>query len=133
MSELLIHDAPHFAMVTVLDVSDIEHFARAGHEYHQVCAMRPFVHRCQLAMSLCSRIFGIPIEDIKAQAPRQIGRAPAIVEMRQKWMAFARVVSLDSDVVNSWKRIGHAFDRHHATVIHATHKYGDQIATALRS
>jgi hypothetical protein len=86
--------------------------------------------RTSLAMKIGAEAFGVPIEVL--QGPRNQKQAD-ISEMRQKLMAFVRVVSLSvhPERPNAFKQIARAFNRKHPCIIHATHKYGSQITAAL--
>lgn len=90
------------------------------------------ISRTPLAVKIGAEAFGIPVEILKE--PRNHKKAGReIVETRQKLMAFARVVSfaVHPDRPNPFKQIAAAFNRKHSCIIHATHKYGSEIAAAL--
>ena len=54
-----------------------------------------------------------------------------LATIRQQLMAFARVASFETEVINSWNGIGRVFHRDHATVVYAVKKYGRALCGAL--
>jgi chromosomal replication initiation ATPase DnaA len=126
--DLLEHPAaPEFFIRRFLSDIEEECFRTMATKYWETCATRRGFDRCQIALRVGAKGLDISIDSLHERR-----RCKALVEPRQKLMAFSRIVSLETDIVNSWKGIGRAFKRDHATVIHATHKYGDQISSALR-
>lgn len=117
-------------VVALLDEVEAAVFRQMAQDYHQACRQRPLDSRTLLALRIGARQFAVKPEALR-RPERGGGRPTHLVETRQKLMAFTRVVSLHSDAVNEWKKIGLAFNRSHATVIHAAHKYGGQITAAL--
>ena len=113
--------------VLIPTLADIERYNEMREDYLERCVKLPTMNRCQIALLVCSYQFEIPVEHLTAPGR---GR-PELAEIRQKMMAFSRVVSLGTPRLNTWKGIGRAFQRRHSTVIHATQKYGAQIAAAL--
>jgi hypothetical protein len=112
--------------VETLDI-DTERFRWMSEEYHRICIARPFVNRCITALAVCSRGFDMPAAEIRAKSGNR-----ALGELRQKLMAFSRVVSLDTDIVNPWSGIAKQFDRKHSTVVCAVYRYGDAIQQAIK-
>lgn len=111
--------------------NDMDRYRQMAVEYRQVCTKRPFVKRCDLAFMIGARQFSVNPNDLR-RSERGGGRPTWLVETRQKLMAFARIVSEgESGPPNSWKGIGRTFNRHHASVIHAAHKYGAEIAAII--
>ncbi len=113
--------------VLIPTLQDIERYCEMREDYLERCVKLPAMNRCQIALLVCAYGFEIPIEHLTAP-----GRGTHdMAETRQKLMAFSRIVSLGTPKLNTWKGIGRAFMRRHSTVIHATQKYGAQIAAAL--
>jgi chromosomal replication initiation ATPase DnaA len=108
------------------DNCDLEIYRHLADEYHRACGLRPYDNHCLIALQIGARVFNVPVPDL--QQPKR--GLPHICDTRQKLMAFARLVDERS---NSYKSIGRAFKRNHATVIHATHKHRDVIAMALQA
>lgn len=141
----VIEQAFHLPGTFYLPTEDeIEKYGTMRDEYIRKCRVEPANNRCKVALAVGSRVFGVPIPML--QAARDCGadllyalaadearqRQTSLTETRQKLMAFSRVVSIGRQKEpNSWKAIGRAFNRSHCTVIHATQKYGGQIAAAL--
>lgn len=119
----------HIAANAVLipSLQDIERYCEMRDDYFERCLKLPTMNRYQLVLIVCAYGFDLPIEHLTAH---DRGRTE-LVEIRQKMMAFSRVVSLGTPKLNTWKGIGRAFKRRHSTVIHATQKYGPEIAAAL--
>ncbi len=108
-----------------LSKDEIERYRWMAEEYRRICAERPFVNHCVISLIIGSRAFAIPISDL--QAPK---RDPRLTPLRQKFMAFTRVVSIGG-VPNTWTSIGRTFHRTHGAVINAARLYGDVIAHAI--
>jgi Bacterial dnaA protein helix-turn-helix len=98
-------------------------------------------NRCDIAFAVGVREFRRDIEmafrvrkapemDVSAKL-RSPCRDSELAEIRQQLMAFARVVSFETDVVNSWNGIGRVFHRDHATVVYAVKKYGNALCRVL--
>jgi hypothetical protein len=108
---------------------DMALFRQMRSDYVRRCSAGPFTNRCALAISVGADAFGIPIPLL--QAPRDRTK-PGLTVDRLKLMAFCRVVSFCvPDRPNTWKGIARVFHRRHPTIIHATQKYGAQIAAAM--
>lgn len=112
-----------------LIVSDSEsvRYREMRAEYRRACERRPFLNHCVIAFMVGAKAFEIPVDLLQSQL-----KTREIAEPRHKLMAFCRVVSVGTPTLNSFKGIARAFHRHHATVIHANHKYGGQIAEAIQ-
>lgn len=133
MSQLELISNPRLLLalpaVSFLIADDIEtaRYRAMADDYRRACASRPGMKHCTIAFMVGAKAFGI-----SAAALLSDDKKRGLCADRQKLMAFSRIVSVGTPVVNPWKGIGRAFMRHHATVIHATHKYGAQIAAAIQ-
>ena len=98
-------------------------------------------NRCDIAFAVGVREFRSEIEmafrvrkapamDVAAKI-RSPCRDSDLATIRQQLMAFARVVSYETEVINSWNGIGRVFHRDHATVVYAVKKYGRALCRAL--
>lgn len=82
-------------------------------QYRMALKARPFANRIQLALTLGTRIFDVDTAMLR-------GPKRKYSEARQQLMTFVYVASEDG---HNFKAIGRAFNRHHATVMHAVRKY----------
>jgi chromosomal replication initiation ATPase DnaA len=96
-------------------------------EYLVACEQQPFVNHCILAMIAGAKTYKVSVAKLQSR-----DRHREMTEIRQKVMAFARVVSITYETrPNSWKGIGRAFKRHHQTVMHSERKFGPEIRSAI--
>ena len=108
---------------------DLAVYRYLADEYRQACGDRPYDSHAHIALQIGARVFNVPVSALRSAKRGE----QQLCETRQQLMAFTRIVSVAHPQPNSWKSIGRAFNRHHATVIHATHKHGDIIAKALQA
>lgn len=120
--ERVAHEA-----VLIPTLQDIERYCEMREDYLERCSKLPTMSRYQVALMVCAYGFDMPLKELWAHDRKSTD----LVEIRQKMMAFSRIVSLGTPKLNTWKGIGQAFKRRHSTVIHATQKFGAQIAAAL--
>lgn len=107
---------------------EVRRYGAMRQDYERRYRSFPAANRSVMAIAVGARAFGLSVVDVQAERNQ---RQPDISHKRQCLMAFARVVSVGSPIPNSWASIARAVNRSHAAVIHATHKYGAQIAAAM--
>lgn len=107
---------------------EVRQYGAMREDYERRCRANPAANRSAMAVGVAARAFGLSVTDVQADRDQ---RQPDISHKRQCLMAFARVVSISAPHRNSWASIARAVNRSHAAVIHATHKYGAQIAAAM--
>lgn len=103
----------------ITDAAEIRRFQVMAEQYRLACQQRPFVNRALLAMNIGHAVLNIPAKS----------RRKAHVEARQRIIAFTYVIGGGK---HSYCLIGRVFDLHHATVMHAVHKYEAAIREILR-
>lgn len=109
----------------ITDAQDISCLLALNEHYYDACMARPFVNRIILARKLGSKQFNIPVTELLAADSIDDRRA----EVRQIIMAFTYVVGQGK---HKYMAIGRAFNRKHATVIHAVKKYENGLRELLR-
>lgn len=114
--------------VIVPSLQEIEMFSEMRADYLERCEKLPTMSRYSVLLLVCAHALDWSVDHLISYDRR---RDVEMVEARQKMMAFCRVVSLGTPQINTWKGIAATFRRSHSTVIHATRKYGELIATAL--
>lgn len=110
-------------IVRWLDSATAHRLRAANEAFRQERLARPAERACISAFHVGARVFEVPVAELRAYC-----RNPEIAEIRQQLMAFCRVVGGSS---NSLKGIGRCFNRHHATVLYATRKYGGVVGRII--
>lgn len=97
----------------ITNEAEVERIRRLAVEYRHACAARPIANRILLGMNIGARHYGVDVASL--QGPQR-----KFTVARQQLMAFIYVVGHGE---HGFRRIGIAFHRHHATVMHAVAKY----------
>ncbi|WLA75072.1 helix-turn-helix domain-containing protein [Bradyrhizobium diazoefficiens] len=104
-----------------LTAVEVNQFILAARNFYQTRAARPYLNQCIVAMSVAAKFYRVKRDDLLAA-----DRDPDMTEVRQKIMAFVRVVTMASA-----RQIGRAFNRDHSSITVACDKYADAIRRSL--
>lgn len=115
---------------TITEEPDIRRIQELAALYDLTCEARPLVNRIVLVRNLGIRIFNLDFTSFMQPVRLWAGRPCRAHETpRHYLMAFAYVVG---DGKHHFITIGQHFNRSHASVMHAVHKYQDSMRELLR-
>jgi chromosomal replication initiation ATPase DnaA len=101
-------------------MGDANLYRAAAREFKVICEQRSYLNQCTIARTIGARVFGVTNAQV-------LSRDPAFGDVRQKLMAFVKVMTGATD-----SQIGRAFGRDHTSVAYACRKYADAIHASLR-